>query len=70
MHVRRFDHRRPFDALELVERLLPRLGLLVQLAVMHAADVLFLLLDVLLLRFPGLELLLVAFARAAAQYAW
>ena len=36
------------------------LGLLVQLAIVHAADVIFLLGDVLLLSFPGLELVLVA----------
>ena len=53
--------RRPFHALELVERLLPRRRLLVQLAVVDAADVLLLLLDVLLLRLPRLQLLLVAF---------
>ena len=61
VHARRLDPGRPLDAFELVELLLPRLRLLVQLAVVDAADVLFLLLDVLLLRLPRLQLLLVAF---------
>ena len=60
VHVRRLDQRRPFHALELVDGLLPRRRLLVQLAVVDAADVLLLLLDVLPLRLPGLQLLLVA----------
>ena len=56
VHVRRLDLRRPLEALDLVELLLPRRGLLVQLAVVDAADVLLLLLDVLLLRLVRLQL--------------
>ena len=69
VHVRR---RRPcvgrLDPLDLVERLRPRLRLLGQLAVVHAADVLFLLLDVLLLRLARLQLPARSVPRAAAQY--
>ena len=54
----------------LVELLLPRRGLLVQLAVVDAADVLLLLLDVLLLRLARLQLLLVALAALSRQYCW
>ena len=60
VHVRRLDQGRPFQPLDLVDGLLPRRRLLVQLAVMDAADVLLLLLDVLALRLPRLQLLLVA----------
>ena len=57
------------DALDLVERLLPRLRLLGELAVVDAADVLLLLLDVLLLRLALLQLLLVAFVAQPARTA-
>src|SRR5258706_92467 len=45
VHVGRFDLRGPLQALEAVELFLARGGLLVELAVVDAADVLFLLLD-------------------------
>ena len=60
VHVRHVNRGRLLHAFQLVERLLPRLGLFVQLPVMHAADVVLLFGDVFALRFPCLELLLVA----------
>src|SRR5262249_28520716 len=60
VHMRRLDDRRPLGSFQLVEGLLARLGLLVELAIMNAADVVFLPGNVFLLRLPGFELVLVA----------
>jgi hypothetical protein len=61
VHVGRLNDRRAIQTLDLVDGLLPRRRLLVQLAVVNAADVLLLLGNVFALRLPRLQFLLVAF---------
>ena len=60
-HVGRIDERRPIDTFEFIERLLPRMRLLVQLPIMDSTNVIFLLGDVLGLSLISLELALVLF---------